>query len=121
MKTIMIVDNNKNIMGEVKVILEKSGYKVIEASSGKKCLKKLETTKPDLILMDIIMPGMSGWDTVTEIKKNKKWNKIKICFLSVVETSEERKKALKDLGIDGYIMKPCSKKCLLEEVKKLIS
>ena len=119
-KTIMSVEDNKDTREVIKLILEKEGYKVIEAASGKECLTKLKKKTPDLILMDIMMPGMSGWDTVTAIKKNKKWDKIKICFLSVVEVSEERKKALKDSGVQGYLMKPFTKEQLVKEVKKLV-
>ena len=119
-KIIMSVEDHKDTREAIRFILKKEGYKVIEAGSGKECLKRLKKEKPDLVLMDIMMPGMSGWDTVTEIKKNKKWNKIKICFLSVVEISEERKKALKDSGIQGYIIKPFKKEELVKEVKKLI-
>lgn len=119
MKKIMTVEDNKDTREVIKLILEKEGYKVTEASSGKECIEKLKKETPDLILMDIMMPGMSGWDTVTEIKKNKKWDKIKICFLSVVEISEERRKALKSSGIQGYMMKPFNKEDLITEVKKL--
>ena len=120
MKSIMTVEDNKDTREVIKLILNKEGYKIIEADSGEDCLKKIKKEPPNLILMDIMMPSMSGWDTVTEIRKNKKWDKIKICFLSVVEISEERRKALKKSGIQGYIMKPFQKEQLIKEVKRLI-
>lgn len=120
MKKVMTVEDDNDTRKVIKLILEKEGYKIIEARDGKECLKKLKKETPDLILMDIMMPCMSGWDTITKIKKNKKWNKIKICFLSVVEASKERKKALVESGVQGYIMKPFEKKQLINEVKRLL-
>ncbi len=122
---IMTVEDHKDTQRGIKLILESAGYKVLEATSGKECIKKLSALYkkrqlPDLILMDIMMPEMSGWDAVTEIRKNTKWDNVKLCFLSVVQISEERKKSIKDLGVQGYIMKPFTKKQLLEEIKKIL-
>jgi len=124
-KVIMTVEDHKDTREAIRLILSKEGYEVLEAESGNGCLETLYTSSlkkqlPDLILMDIMMHGMTGWDTVTEIRKNKEWDKIKICFLSVVEVSDERKKALKNSGIQGYLMKPCGKDCLLTEVRRLL-
>jgi CheY-like chemotaxis protein len=62
MKKIMVVDNEPDIVDLTRTVLEIGGYNVVLAYSGEECLKKIDEEKVDLILLDIMMPGMSGWD-----------------------------------------------------------
>ena len=94
MKKIMIVDDERDIIDTVKTILGKEGYKVVGVESGRSCLDLLKKEKFDLIILDVMMPEMSGWDVLTEILRTQKGYRNKIMFLSVVEVSEDRKKAL---------------------------
>jgi DNA-binding response OmpR family regulator len=86
MKKIMIVDDEPHIVLSVKQALIKSkdaDFEVIDAQNGKECLEMLENgEKPDLIILDIMMPGMDGWEVINRIQANYKWNKIPIIFLS---------------------------------------
>jgi len=66
---INVVDDDENIRFMLKLMLERAGYDVIEAESGEECLEKFESTRPDLILLDINMPGINGWDVCKQIKK----------------------------------------------------
>lgn len=114
-KTIMVVDDEPDIRESVKTVLGKNGYKVITAVSGDDCLEKLKKAKPDLILMDIMMPGTPVKDVVPKIKG------IKIAYLSVVRTGEAEKEALlKEKNISDFIQKPFDINDLLKRVKKII-
>lgn len=114
-KTIMIVDDEPDVRETVKTVLEANGYAVITASNGDECLEMLKTMKPNLILMDIMMPGTPVNKVIDQIKD------VKIAYLSVVRTSEAEKEELLDSeNIVDYIQKPFDVDNLLERVKKLI-
>ena len=118
MKKILHVDNEEDTRGLVKKILVKAGYKLLSASSGRECLELVPLERPDLILLDVMMPDMSGWDVLQKIRK--RGNYEKVAFLSVIEVSQERKKKLMEEGLSGYILKPFTSEQLVEEVKAII-
>lgn len=118
MKKIMVVDNEPDIVDLTRTVLEIGGYNVVPAYSGEECLKKIDEEKVDLILLDIMMPGMSGWDVFNRI--NKKSPEIKIAFMSVLEISDKRKQVLLDEGLADYIMKPFDKDTLLDRVDNIL-
>ena len=70
--------------------------------------------------MDIIMNGLSGWDTIKVIRKNKEWNSVKIYILSKLYKSTETIKMMKKFNIEGYSMKPCGKEHLLDQVELVL-
>ena len=115
-KKILVVDDNPDIILSVKSGLEDSpdGYNVIGAESGMKCLECLESDIPDIILLDIMMPEMSGWETFDRIKENPSWMNIPIVFLTA-RTDRVAKNAGGFLG-DDYIEKPFE----INELKKRI-
>ena len=119
MKKIMVVDNEPDIVDLTRTVLELGGYQVATAYSGEECLRRLEKEKVDLVLLDIMMPGMSGWDVFNRI--NKKSTEIKVAFMSVLEISGKRKQVLLDEGLADYIMKPFDKETLLNRVDKILS
>ena len=118
MTRIMIIDNEQDTLDLMHSILKDYPYSIVTATSGRECLDKIESDKPDLVLLDIMMPDMSGWEVFKKIKK--KDEMIKIAFVSVLEISEQRKKALLKEGLADYIMKPFTKDELLERIKSLI-
>ncbi|MFA5176081.1 MAG: response regulator [Candidatus Nanoarchaeia archaeon] len=114
-KTILIVDDEADIRNTLKTILEKNKYKVITAVNGDDCLKKLKTVKPDLILMDIMMPGTPVREIIPKIKDTK------IAYLSVVRTSEaEKEDLMQSKNIVDFIQKPFSVEDLLKRIKKIV-
>ncbi len=119
MKKIMVVDNEPDIVDLTRTVLEIGGYQVIPAYSGEECLKKIEDEDVDLILLDIMMPGMSGWDVFNRIKN--KYDSVKVAFMSVLEISEKRKQVLLDEGLSDYIMKPFDKDTLLDKVDTILN
>ena len=103
-KKIMIVDDEEDIRVSVGQIFEVSGYQVMRAQDGNDCLQKLEREIPDLIILDIMMPGMSGWDVAARIKGNEKWNTIPIVFLTAKD--DDMSIGVGGLASEEYIVKP---------------
>ena len=119
-KKILVVDDEEDIRETIKTVLEKQKYVVRCAENGKKALVLIGEEKFDLIILDVMMPEMSGWDVSTEILKRHKEYAKKIMFLSVVEISEERKKELISKGIADYMTKPFDIKTLANKIKGLL-
>jgi len=121
-KTILVVDDYSDIVVSVKQVLEDSTgeYRVISAESGEKCLQILQqdTTLPDLILLDIMMPGMSGWDVAARIKQNDRWRDVPIVFLTA--KGDEMSVGIGHLASDDYIVKPFDIMKLKECVQRIL-
>ena len=118
MKKIMVVDNEPDIVDLTRTVLELGGYNVVPSYSGEECLRKLDNETVDLVLLDIMMPGMSGWDVFNRIKKRR--SSVKVAFMSVLEISDKRKQVLLDEGVADYIMKPFNKETLLRKVDDIL-
>lgn len=116
-KEIMIVDDEPALLTLVSELLTSNGYSVVTCMNGKECLKKLGTSKPELILMDMMMPGMTGRETVEQIRKNPKTKSLKIIFVTVARFSDIGRTELKKLGVLDYITKPFDNDELLKKVK----
>jgi two-component system, sensor histidine kinase and response regulator len=115
---ILHVDDEPDTLAVVKTILEKEGYEVVSAPSGKDALRDINLDGFSLIILDIMMPDMSGWDLFTriaEIKPN-----YKIIFLSVVDVTEEKQQVMKESGIKDYIKKPFDRDDFVARVKKAL-
>lgn len=103
---VLAVDDDASNLRFLQEIL-KEDYQVYLAPSGERALAFLETKRPDLILLDVEMPQMSGYDVIRTIKQNKQWSDIPIIFLTGLEGRDNEKEAL-DLGAVDYILKPIS-------------
>ncbi len=117
-KRILHVDDEADTLAVVKTILEKEGYEVVSAINGSKALKDVKLNNFDLLILDIMMPDMSGWDLFTRISKIK--STYKVIFLTVLEISEARLQELKGHGVKDYITKPFDRDELVKRVKKVI-
>lgn len=119
-KTILAVDDEESIRELVNAILASEGYTVVTAFDGADCLEKLKTLKPDLVLLDMMMPGISGRETCEKIRANPKTKNLKVAFLTVARFSESGKDTLKKMKISDYITKPFDNKDLVARVKKIL-
>ncbi len=119
-KKIMVVDDEEALLELVKAIMEQEGYEVITAMNGEEALEKLKTVKPDLILLDMMMPGMSGREVCEKIRENPKTKNLKIVFLTVAKFSEAGKDILKKMKVLDYITKPFDNEGLVRRVKKIV-
>lgn len=115
MKKIMLVDDEKDQIFSIKTGFEQeypNEYEIIGVESGKKCIELLEKNiEPDLILLDIMMPEMDGWEVFDKIKANQLWRKIPIIFLTA--RSDGLAKSAGSMIADDYIEKPID----LQELK----
>jgi CheY-like chemotaxis protein len=119
-RKVMIVDDEESLIELVTAILEQEGYEVMTAMDGEEALRKLEKQKPDLVLLDMMMPGMSGREVCEKIRKNPKTRDLKVIFLTVAKFSEAGKGVLKDMKVSDYITKPFENADLTRRVKKII-
>ncbi len=103
--TILIVDDSLNNLSLLERILSRKGYKVALASSGKLALDSVNATQPDLILLDIMMPGMDGYEVCSSLKSSDRTRGIPIIFLSALVEVSNKVKAFNAGGVD-YITKP---------------
>lgn len=118
-KKILLVDDEPRLLLLVKSRLEASGYEVITAADGEEALAKVASDKPDLVILDMMMPKLDGLQVCEQIKNNKHLAKIPVIILSAKnekETLLEAKKA----KANSYIVKPFRPEALLEEVKKFL-
>ena len=116
MKKIMAVDDEPNILLIIKLLLQREGFEVITTKSGQECLDRLEEIKPDLILMDVMMLGLNGWEACKEIKENEKTKSIPVLMLTVRASEDSREKSLDYACADGHINKPMTPKTLVDKI-----
>ena len=115
-RDVLIVDDEPDLRNLIKMALEETGYKVTTAVDGDDCLEKLEDYKPDLILMDIMMPGTPVKKIVQQIENTK------IAYMSIVKTSDlERKKLLEQDNVVDYIHKSLDIDELIRRINYLMS
>ena len=117
---ILIIDDDTAIRDILLRILTKSGYLVTMAVDGFDVGIKVSEFKPELILMDLVMPGMDGIEACRRIKDNPDTSGIRVVLMTDFDTPENREHA-KQAGPDGYLSKPIGKDVLLEKVKDLLS
>ena len=120
-KKILVVDDNPDIILTIKMGLEELSdkYEIIGASNGNECIEYLNDHKtPDLILLDIMMPGLNGWDTAAEIKKNESWKEIPLVFLSA--KTDSFSKTFGGLVSGDYVSKPFDLEDLYQRITTIL-
>jgi CheY-like chemotaxis protein len=118
--TVMVVDDDPMLQRTVKRILETAGLKVTTADSGEACISLVEKGFEGLILMDIIMPTMDGWDTIQILVDRGLVKGNIICMLTGKESPDDRMKMFKEYILD-YIRKPFDQKAFIQLVKEYLS
>lgn len=113
----LIVDDEPDVVDSVSELFTLRNYNVITATSGTQALEKVKKENPNIIILDIRMPDVSGMDVLKEVKKN--YPKIRVIMLTGVEDESTRNMAM-GLGASGYLTKPYSYSELLEMSRKLI-
>ena len=116
-KVILVVDDDPHVLLSVKVTLEDAGYKVITADSGKACIEKLKSGYSGILLLDIMMPEMDGWDTIKAIKNENLDQNLLISMLTAKIDPGEKMIGLEDFVFD-YITKPFDPDELVTRVNK---
>lgn len=117
---ILVVDDEEQIVDLVKTFLEREGYSVIEAYSGEEGLKKAFDESPDLILLDIMMPVIDGWEVFRRLRNEPDTKSIKVVFLTARNQNIDRMIGLSVMKAEGYITKPFSRNSLIETVSDVL-
>ncbi len=121
MKKILIVDDEPDVTFLVKEMLGREGFKVVEANNGEEAISKIEKEKPDLVLLDIMMPEMNGWEVSRKIKKNNKTKDTLVSMYSVKFGDEDKVKTF-DYGLaDWHIKKSMNQRKLVNTVNWLLT
>ncbi len=118
-KKILIADDEPNIVTAVEFLLQRNGYEVHVARNGEEALKLVEDCNPDLVLLDVMMPGRSGYEVCKRIRERADWRHIKIIMLSAKGRDAEVNKGLA-IGADLYITKPFSTQELVAKINGLL-
>ncbi|OGA04559.1 MAG: histidine kinase [Betaproteobacteria bacterium RIFCSPLOWO2_02_FULL_62_17] len=118
MSTILVVEDNENNMMLVRGVLQMKGYTVLEATTGTDGARLALECDPDLILMDIHLPDISGIETLTQIRAAPSVRKVPVIAVSASVMPEDQQQIIAS-GFDAYITKPLNMRSFLESVEKL--
>jgi DNA-binding response OmpR family regulator len=120
-KKILVIDDEGDLLRVERLRLEASGYEVTTLSGGERALQVAKAEKPDLILLDIVMPGKNGCEVCRELKADEATRGIPVIIFTAHYPEEEYiKMGLEDVGADDYMIKPFSPQLLLVKIKALI-
>lgn len=118
MSKILIVDDEPNILLSLEFLFKKEGYKVFIARDGEEALGIIEESEPELVILDIMMPKVDGYEVCKHLKKNHQ--DTKVIFLTAKSKQQDIQKGL-EAGADLYLTKPFSTKDLVAKVKTLMN
>jgi DNA-binding response OmpR family regulator len=115
-KTILIADDEANIVISLEYLLQRDGYHVLVARDGQEALDTMQLMTPDLVLLDVMLPRVSGFHVCQKIRENPAWAHVRVIMLTAKGRDVEMSKGMA-LGADAYVTKPFSTKELLGQIK----
>ncbi|MDQ7731111.1 response regulator [Halomonas sp. SpR1] len=119
MAKVLVVDDEPNIVLSLEFLMEQAGFAVVTAEDGEQALARVNDSQPDLLLLDISLPGISGFDVLERLRGEAATAQLPIIMLTAHGRDVEREKGMA-LGADDYITKPFSTQSLVEKVKALL-
>jgi DNA-binding response OmpR family regulator len=119
-KRILIADDEPNIVAALEFLLERNGFEVRVARNGEEALLQVEAALPDLVLLDVMMPLVSGYDVCRRIREHPRCGQVKIILLSAKGRAAEVQKGMA-LGADMYIVKPFSTREVVDKINALLA
>ena len=119
-RKILIVDDEPNIVMTLEYTFKKKDFEVFIARDGSEALQILENNAPDIVLLDIMMPNVDGYQTLKQIRNNDSLKNTKVVFLTAKNKASDIEKGLK-LGADKYLIKPFSIKKIVSEINELLN
>jgi two-component system cell cycle response regulator DivK len=117
MNRILVAEDNAVNLELLREMLEGLRCEVVEAINGEQALAKVEETEPDLILLDINMPKMNGYDVLTRLRQNRKFSAVPVLAVTAYAMKEDQQKVL-EAGFNGYLPKPIDRTRLLGELRR---
>jgi two-component system, OmpR family, alkaline phosphatase synthesis response regulator PhoP len=118
-KRVLVVDDEPNIVMSLRFLMEREGFAVEVAATGQEAVAALDRTPADLVLLDVMMPELDGFEVCQRIRANPAWRGTKIVMLTAKGREVERDKGLA-LGADVYVTKPFSTRELVAKVKQML-
>ncbi len=117
---ILIADDEPNIVVSLEYMLKREGYEALVARDGREALERIERDRPDLVLLDAMMPGMSGFDVCQAVRANEALVGTKILMLTAKGRETDLARG-EGVGVDAYLTKPFSTKHLLKKIQELLA
>ena len=117
--SILVVDDEPNIALSLKFLMEQAGFSVQTAADGQQALDAIARSSPDLILLDVNMPKLNGYQVCEAVRANVEWKDIRIIMLTAKGRDIEREKGLA-LGADDYVTKPFATRVVVDKVRDLL-
>lgn len=118
-KRVLVVDDEPNIRLSLEFLMRKAGYEVSAVEDGEAALEAVRTATPDLVLLDVTLPRLSGYEVCEAVRANPEWNGVRILMLTARGREIEREKGLA-LGADDYVTKPFATQDVVARVKALL-
>ncbi|XKE47136.1 response regulator [Halomonas organivorans] len=119
MPKVLVVDDEPNIVLSLEFLMQQAGFEVITAEDGETALERVAEQAPDLVLLDISLPGIGGFDVLERLRADPALSRLPIIMLTAHGREVEREKGLA-LGADDYVTKPFSTQALVEKVRALL-
>ncbi len=116
---ILIVDDEPNIVVPLEFLMKREGYEVAVAADGEAALEAVAHGAPDLVILDVMLPRMSGFEVCRQIRADARWRGLKILMLTAKGRDSEMEKGL-GLGADAYVTKPFSTRDLVAKIRALL-
>ena len=117
--SILVADDEPNIVLSLEFLLKQAGFRVRTVSDGEAALAAIAQEPPDLVLLDVMIPGRDGYAVCQEIRSNPAWRGMRIIMLTAKGGDIQREKGL-SLGADDYVTKPFSTRALVERVRRML-
>ena len=118
-KTILVVDDEPNIVLSLEFLMKQAGFAVRTAADGEEALKSIEAAPPDLVLLDINMPRLNGYEVCEKVRANPDWKTVRVVMLTAKGRDIEREKGLA-MGADDYVTKPFATQEVVEKVREIL-
>ena len=119
-RTVLIIEDEKLIIVSTQMVLEAAGFRVESATNGEEGISKARDLSPDLILLDIMMPGIDGWETLTRLKRDPDTSTVPVIIFTAREHTRGHQKST-EMGAADYFRKPFEPDELIELVEKHVS
>ena len=119
-KRVLVVDDEPNIRLSLEFLMRKAGYEVTGVEDGEAALAAVKAAAPDLMLLDVTLPKLNGYEVCEAVRANPEWKGVRILMLTARGREIEREKGLA-LGADDYVTKPFATKDVVERVQALLS
>ena len=119
-KKVLCIEDDSEMIDLIKLILERKGFQFVGAVGGREGLEAIAREKPDLVLLDIMMPDMDGWDVYRQMKANEEFKDIPVIVVTAKAQSIDKVLGLHIAKVDDYVTKPFGPKELLRSIDKVL-